>query len=142
MPKVKSLDAEGKIFPVTLNDAIEARAAGSARTVLIPVSTEAEFIDAKGNHQDGIVTFAGFARWDDDGAGGRCRIYRAAGDARPGEPSRYGKIEGLAAWRPGRHSPLEKSVLTRESLLLGVTDADSEITPSILSALDVKSLLD
>jgi len=141
MPRVESADGSRKTFPISLNDAIEARA-GKGRIALLPVSTEAEYVDAAGNQEDGVVTFSGLVRWDDDGARSRCRIFQAPGDDAPGVPSRFGKVEGLTAWRTGFGPAFEKGIVTNKSVLVGVTDTDSEVVPSRLSVLDVTGVLD
>ncbi len=142
LPAVTSAgDAEGKAVSMTLNDALFGPSKGDA-TVFLPVGTEAEYTDANGLHHDGVVTFAGMARWSgmDDADGGTCTIYQAPGDDAPGLPTRFGKVEGLASFDRKEGSPYLRSLYSKKALVIGVTDVDSEIAPATKSVLDLSDL--
>jgi hypothetical protein len=126
-------------FPMTLNDAIFGFVQGRA-TVLIPVAVEAEYKDAQGRQQDGEVIFSGLLVWEnmDQPDRGTCTIYQAPGDDAPGTLSKFGKVEGLAAYDAKGSDLYFQSLYSETSLLIGVTDVDSEIEPSTLSFLQVR----
>lgn len=137
LPRVaSSADPSGATFPITLNDALYGFSAGKS-TFFIPVGAEAEYKDAQGVQHDGEVTFAGLVRWQGvaEGEEGRCEIFQAPGDAAPGFVSRYGKVEGLAAFNSEASDPFEQSLYTDTALVIGVTDVDSEIQASRVSVL-------
>ncbi|MDQ3233150.1 MAG: hypothetical protein M3Q07_15135, partial [Pseudobdellovibrionaceae bacterium] len=99
-PRVASAaDPSGQPFPITINDALFGSRNGKD-TVLIPAGAEAEYTDAAGVQHDGEVIFAGLMVWQgmNKPNQGTCIIYQAPGDASPGHVSKFGKIEGLAAY--------------------------------------------
>ena len=144
-PMIANLDdPNGSSTPLTLNDAIFGKI-GGVSSYIIPVGAEADFIDSQGNHQDGVVTFAGLAVWKsgDDLRGDKCVIIQAAKDPEPGKPSIYGKTEGLTAiqWL-GSRDPVEQHHFSLSEPLYGVTDIDSEVTPSVLSVIKLPTELE
>jgi hypothetical protein len=137
-PQVTSAgDGEGRAFPITINDALYFDD-GASSGFLIPCATEANLVDAAGVVHDGVVTFAGMLRWVgvDRADGGTCEILQAPLDGNPGLPSAFGKIEGLTAFNPQGKSAYERSIGSKGGLVFGVTDLDSETTPSSLSLLE------
>lgn len=138
---VSAGDPSQTAFPITINDALFG-SLDHEPTFFVPAGAEAEFIDAQGQHQDGLVTFAGVLRWRniDAANGGSCEVFQMQGDDAPGEVTRFGKVEGLAAWNPSGDTPFERSLYGKKALVVGVTDVDSEIKPSTLSVLDLSDL--
>jgi len=143
LPWVASVgDPSGKAVPLAINDGLVS--GDPHRPVFfIPAGAEAEYTDAKGIHQDGVVTFAGIIRLEVDAAfspeTASCAVFQAPGDPPPGSKSVFGKVEGLAAFGPGS-TAYERSLFSPSSLVIGVTDVDSEIAPSTLSLLDFRPI--
>ncbi|WP_218109891.1 DUF6929 family protein [Oligoflexus tunisiensis] len=138
-PRVTSpADPAATPFPMTLNDALFGFVKGRG-TVLIPVAVEAEYKNAQGVQEDGAVIFSGLLVWEnmDQPGHGTCTIHQAPGDDEPGKLSKFGKVEGLAAYHKKGTDLYEQSLYSEHSLLIGVTDVDSEIEPSTLSFLQV-----
>jgi hypothetical protein len=130
-------DPSNRPVPLTINHGLYGELEGRP-TFVIPVGAEAEFVDSQGIHHDGRVTFAGLLVVRDvDGPEGRCEIFQAPGDPPPGQTSRYGKLEGLAAFNSQGATPFARSLFTRTSLVVGVNDRDAEYVPSELSLLDL-----
>ena len=138
MPQIKVEEANGKmrIFRANLGDALFGYLKGRS-TFLMPVGVEADYIDKNRIHHDGDVVFVGLAVWQvaTTGKPASCKVFQAPGDPLPGQLSRFGKLEGLAAYSLTGKNAFEKSWYSDTALLVGVTDVDSEIQPSMLTAL-------
>ena len=122
---------KGKSYDITLNDASFGYHTGKP-AYLLPVSTETDYFDAKGNHEDGLVIFSGIALWSniDDSSNGSLVIRQAPGENAPGQLSKFGKIEGLASFNSNGKDHLSKHYFDLNTPLISVLDVDSEIEPS------------
>jgi hypothetical protein len=133
-------DPGGQAVPLTINDALVSNDPGRP-TIFIPAGAEADYTDAQGIQHDGVVTFAGMIRLqlalEPTSGESSCLVLQAPGDPAPGLKSVFGKIEGLAAFGRGGDA-YQRSLLTDASVVVGVTDVDSEIAPSTVSVLDLK----
>ncbi len=135
-------DPKQKSVPFTVTDLL----LGSDQNgplAFLPVTAEAEYYDAQGNHVDGAVIFTGMARWSglDAPDGGVCTIFQAPREDVPGAVTRFGKLEGIAAFHAAGKTPWERTQYVPGALVMGITDIDSEIQPSQLRKLSLDSML-